>query len=226
MGIMNNILVVEDDIKFNQIVCSNLNNAGYHAIGCLNAMSAFDLMMDNMIDIIVSDIMMPDMDGFEFAQSIREHNKMIPIMLITSRDDYLSKERGFRIGIDDYMVKPVDMNEFVLRIGALLRRSNIMHEKKLAIGSMVMDADEMTAYVDGFEISLTVKEFNILFKLLSYPKRTFTRNQLMNEFWGLETLVTPRSVDVHINKLRDKFSECKDFEIVTVHGLGYKAVIK
>lgn len=223
---MINILVVEDDIKLNKIVCAYLNDNGYRAIGCNTASEAFDAMVDNMVDLIVSDIMMPEMDGFEFASHIRNQDKTIPILFMTARDDISSKQKGFRIGIDDYMVKPIDMDELMLRVGALLRRANIANEKKMCIGSLLMDADEMSAYLDGEEIPLTVREFNILFKLLSYPKRTFTRNQLMNEFWGMESESTPRTVDVYITKLRDKFGDCKDFEIVTVHGLGYKAVLK
>jgi DNA-binding response OmpR family regulator len=145
---------------------------------------------------------------------------------MSARDDLSAKEKGFRIGIDDYMVKPFDIHELLLRVGALLRRAKIANDKRLVAGGLVMDADEMTASLDGAEVALTKKEFNVLFKLLSYPKKTFTRNQLLDEFWGLETGTTPRSVDVYITKLRDKFSACKDFEIVTVHGLGYKAVLK
>ena len=145
---------------------------------------------------------------------------------MSSRDDLSSKEKGFRIGVDDYMVKPIDLDELVLRIGALLRRANIANEKKITIGSLILNADETTAYLNEQEISLSVKEFQILYKLLSYPKKTFTRIQLMDEFWGLETGTTPRSVDVYITKLREKFSTCTDFEIITVHGLGYKAVLK
>ena len=223
---MINILVVEDDLKLNHIVCAYLNDNGYHAIGCKTAMEAFAKMMDNMIDLITSDIMMPQMDGFEFASLVRDQDKTIPILFITARDDISAKQKGFRIGIDDYMVKPIDMDELVLRVGALLRRANIANEKKLIIGSLLMNADEMTTYLDEEEIRLTVKEFNILFKLLSYPKRTFTRNQLMDEFWVMDSESNPRTVDVYITKLRDKFSCCKDFEIVTVHGLGYKAVLK
>lgn len=223
---MINILVVEDDLKLNQIVCTYLNNNGYYAVGCKNPTAAYDLMFTSVYDLIISDIMMPEIDGFEFAKTIREMNKMIPILFITARDDISSKQRGFRIGIDDYMVKPIDMDEMVLRVGALLRRANIVNEKKLSIGSLLMNADEMTAYVSGEEVSLTVREFNILYKLLSYPKHTFTRSQLINEFWGLESESGLRTVDVYITKLRDKFSQCKDFEIVTVHGLGYKAVVK
>ncbi|MDR1904206.1 MAG: response regulator transcription factor [Treponema sp.] len=223
---MINILVVEDDEKLNRIVCHYLNEHGYKAIGCLSAVEAFDRMVDNIIGLIVSDIMMPEVDGFKFAAMVREQDKTIPILFITARDDITSKQKGFRIGIDDYMVKPVDLEELILRIGALLRRANIANEKKLTAGSLVLNADEMTATVEGKEIPLTVREFNVLFKLLSYPKKTFTRNQLMDDFWGAETESAPRTVDVYITKLRDKFSDCKDFEIVTVHGLGYKAVLK
>ena len=223
---MINILVVEDDVKLNKVVCAALNGSGYRAIGCLAAAEAFDAMVDNLVDLIISDIMMPKMDGFEFATAIREQNKLIPILFMTARDDISSKQKGFRLGIDDYMVKPVDLDELVLRVGALLRRANIMSEKKLTVGSLTMDADETAAYLNGEQVPLTVKEFNILFKLLSYPKRTFTRSQLMDEFWGLDSGSTPRTVDVYITKIRDKFSECGDFEIVTVHGLGYKAVLK
>jgi DNA-binding response OmpR family regulator len=222
---MINILVVEDDPKLNRIVCAHLNGHGFHATGCLSAMEAFDTMIDIKADLIISDIMMPEVDGFKFASLVREQDKTIPILFMTARDDISSKQKGFHIGIDDYMVKPVDVDELILRVGALLRRANIANEKKLSIGGLTMNADEMTACLDDREIPLTVKEFNVLFKLLSYPKKTFTRNQLMDEFWGLETGTTPRSVDVYITKIREKFSPCKDFEIVTVHGLGYKAVL-
>jgi DNA-binding response OmpR family regulator len=223
---MINILVVEDDKKLNRLVCTHLAEQGYKAIGCLSAMEAFDRMIDNILDLIISDIMMPEVDGFKFAAMVREQDKTIPILFISARDDISSKQKGFRIGIDDYMVKPADMDELVLRVGALLRRANIANEKKLVAGSLVLNADEMTAAVDGKEIPLTVREFNILFKLLSYPKKTFTRNQLMDDFWGAENESSPRTVDVYITKLRDKFSTCEDFEILTVHGLGYKAILK
>jgi len=223
---MIHILVLEDDIQLNRIVCSRLGNGGYNVISCTTAIEAFDQMVDNMIDLIISDIMMPGMDGFEFASHIREQDKTIPILFMTARDDISAKQKGFRLGVDDYMVKPIDMDELLLRVGALLRRANIASDKKLTIGDFVMDADEMTTYLGGEEIPLTVKEFNILFKLLSYPKKTFTRNQLMDEFWGMDTDRAPRSIDVYINKLRDKFGICESFEILTVHGLGYKAVIK
>ncbi len=220
------ILIVEDDKDLNKTVCSFLNHSGYEATGCLNASDAYDELEGNIFDLIVSDIMMPGIDGFEFATSVRELNKDIPILFMTAKDDMASKKKGFRIGIDDYMVKPIDLDELFLRIGALLRRAKIAANRKLEIGCFVMDADEHTAYLNEEEISLTHREFSILYKLLSYPKKTFTRTQLMDEFWDANTDATPRAVDVYMTKLRGKLSECDDFEIVTVHGLGYKAVLK
>ena len=220
------ILVVEDDRELNRTVCSFLNQSGYEAIGCLDALDAYDALEANMFDLIVSDIMMPGVDGFEFAKNVRELNEEIPILFMTARDDFASKQRGFRIGVDDYMVKPIDLDELFLRIGALLRRAKIASSRKLEIGKFVMDADEHTAYLEDEEVSLTNREFSILYKLLSYPKKTFTRTQLMDEFWDADTETAPRAVDVYMSKLRQKLSECEDFEIVTVHGLGYKAVLK
>ncbi|HEX7714701.1 MAG TPA: response regulator transcription factor [Bacillota bacterium] len=223
---MIHILVVEDDIKLNQIVCTYLCDNGYAAKGCLNPREAYDLMYNNPYDLIISDIMMPEIDGFEFAETVRDVNKSIPILFMTASDDISSKRRGFRAGIDDYMVKPINMDELVLRVGALLRRANIANEKRLTVGGLVMDADAMTTTVNGEEIPVTVREFNILYKLLSYPKHTFSRAQLMDEFWGVESETSLRAVDVYITKLRDKFSGCEEFKIVTVHGLGYKAVLQ
>ena len=220
------ILVVEDDEKLNKIVCANLDKYGYRSVGCLLANEAFDRMIDIKADLIVSDIMMPEIDGFKLASLVREQNKTIPILFMSARDDISAKQKGYRIGIDDYIVKPFDMEELILRIGALLRRANIQNEKKLTVGSLTLNADEMTASLSDKEIPLTVKEFQILFKLLSNPKIAFTRTQLMDDIWGLETGTTPRSVDVYITSLREKFTGCKDFEIVTVYRLGYKAVYK
>ena len=220
------ILVVEDDKDLNKTVCSFLNHSGYEAIGCLNANDAYDVLTDNIIDLIVSDIMMPGIDGFEFATNVRELNKEIPILFMTAKDDITSKQRGFRIGVDDYMVKPIDFDELFLRIGALLRRAKIAVNRKLQIGSFVMDADEHTAYLNEEEIVLTNREFSILYKLLSYPKKTFTRTQLMDEFWDADTDTAPRAVDVYMTKLRAKLADCEDFKITTVHGLGYKVVLK
>ncbi len=220
------ILVVEDDKDLNHAVCAFLNQSGYTAEGCLNANDAYNAMYNNTFDLVISDIMMPEIDGFEFAKTVRELNENIPILFMTARDDFASKQRGYRIGIDDYMVKPIDLDELFLRIGALLRRSKIAASHRLEIGKLTLDADERTAVFDGQEIPLTAREFNIIYKLLSYPKKTFTRTQLMDEFWDAETNTAPRAVDVYMTKLRDKFSDCDEFEIQTVHGLGYKAVIK
>ena len=223
---MFNILVVEDDRDLNRTVCAFLNSSGYKATGCLDANDAYDAMYETMFDLIVSDIMMPGIDGFEFAKTVRSLNENIPILFMTARDDFAAKQRGYRIGVDDYMVKPIDLDELFLRIGALLRRAKIASSRKLEVGSFTMDMDERTALLNGAEISLTQREFNILYKLLSYPKKTFTRQQLMDEFWDAETDTAPRAVDVYMTKLRGKLAGCEDFEIKTVHGLGYKAVIK
>lgn len=221
------LLVVEDDRELNKTVCAYLNQNGYETVGCLNANEAYDAMYGGMLfDLIISDIMMPDVDGFEFAKTVRTLNQEIPILFMTARDDFDAKRRGFQAGIDDYMVKPVDLDELLLRIEALMRRAKIATSKQLTVGGLTLDAEEHTAYLDGEEISLTVREFNLIYKLLSYPKKTFTRSQLMDEFWDSATSSGPRTVDVYMTKLRDKFSACHDFEIVTVHGLGYKAVLK
>ncbi len=221
------ILVVEDDRDLNKAVCSFLNRNGYEAVGCLDVNEAYDAMYGgNLFDLIISDIMMPNTNGFEFAETVREQNEHIPILFMTARDDFAAKQRGFQVGIDDYMVKPVDLDELLLHIGALMRRANIARSRKLTVGSLILDADERSATLDGKDIPLTVREFNLIYKLLSYPKKTFTRSALMDEFWDISTNTSSRTVDVYMTKLRDKFSECKDFEIVTVHGLGYKAVIK
>ena len=220
------ILVVEDDRDLNRSVCSFLNQSGYRATGCLSAEEAYDAMYNTVFDLIVSDIMMPKVDGFEFVKTVRSLNENIPILFMTARDDFAAKQRGYRVGVDDYMGKPIDLDELFLRIGALLRRAKIAASRKLTVGGFTRDADEHTAYLNGREINLTNREFSLLYKLLSYPKKTFTRSQLMDEFWDADTASGPRTVDVYMTKLRSKLSGCDDFEIVTVHGLGYKAVIK
>ena len=182
-------------------------------------------MYSQLYDLIISDIMMPEIDGFEFAGAVRRVNERIPILFMSAKDDLPSKQKGFRLGIDDYMVKPVDLDELVLRVRALLRRANIEMERKIEIGNLVLDADGMSAEVDGEEISLTTREFNIIYKLLSYPKKTFSRAQLMDEFWDVDSDTSLRAVDVYMTKLRNKLSGCDGFKIVTVRGLGYKAVL-
>lgn len=221
------VLVVEDDQELNRTVCAYLNQNGYQALGCLNANEAYDAMYGGtLFDLIISDIMMPGVDGFAFARTVRELNQEIPILFMTARDDFASKQRGFQAGIDDYMVKPIDLDELLLRMEALLRRARIASSKKLTVGGLTLDAEEHTAYLNGEEIPLTVREFNLIYKLLSYSKKTFTRSQLMDEFWDSASTSGPRTVDVYMVKLREKFADCADFEIVTVHGLGYKAVLK
>ena len=223
---MIHILVLEDDLKLNRIVCTYLNDSGFHTKGCLNAKEAYDEMYNNLYDLIISDIMMPEIDGFEFARTVRQLNKNIPILFMSAKDDLSSKQKGFQLGIDDYMVKPIELGELLLRVRALLRRANIEMERKITVGNLVLDADAMSAEIDGEEISLTTREFNIIYKLLSYPKKTFSRAQLMDEFWGVESDTSLRAVDVYVTRLRDKFSACDGFRIVTVRGLGYKAVLQ
>lgn len=223
---MSKILIVEDNRDFNKAVSLFLSQHGHEVFSCLDANEAYDVLYENQIELIISDIMMPGTDGFEFASAVRETNKEIPILFMTARDDFMSKRIGYGIGIDDYMVKPIDLDELILRIGALLRRAKIASSRKVIIGGLVLDADEHTAYYNDEEITLTVREFDIIFKLLSYPKKTFTRSQLMDEFWDVDTSSSTRTVDVYMTKLREKFSACNEFEIVTVHGLGYKAVVK
>lgn len=222
---MVHILVVDDDPKLNKAVCTYLNDCGFTAKGMLNAREAYDELYNSLYDLIVSDIMMPEVDGFAFAQSVRQVNKHIPILFMSAKDDLPSKQKGFRLGIDDYMVKPIELAELEMRVRALLRRANIEAERKLTVGNLTMDADAMTVEIDGEEVPFATREFNILYKLLSYPKKTFTRAQLMDEFWGLDSETSLRAVDVYITKLRDKCSACDGFEIKTVRGLGYKAVL-
>lgn len=220
------ILVVEDDRELNAQVCEYLGQNGYAATGCLEANEALNTLYNDMFDLIVSDIMMPGLNGFELAKTVRSANPEMPILFMTARDDFAAKRQSFQIGVDDYMVKPIDLEELLLRVGALLRRAKIAGNHRLTVGNVVMDAEERTCTVDGTEIPMTVREFNILYKMLSYPKKTFTRAQLMDEFWDLGSDSTLRTVDVYMTTLRKKFSGTEAFEIVTVRGLGYKAVLK
>ena len=219
------ILVVDDDPNVNKSICTFLNRNGYQASGCTNVNDALYKMYDEPFDLVISDIMMPGTDGFEFADNIRQNDQNIPILFVSARDDLTAKQRGFMLGIDDYMTKPIDLEELQLRIRALLRRAKINASKTITVGNLTMDADEHAAYVDGNEIELSAREFDILFKLLSYPKKTFSRTQLMNEFWDITADAGTRTVDVYMTRIRNKTSECSGFEIKTVHGLGYKAVI-
>ncbi len=219
------ILLVEDNTDLNLSVCRHLNINNYMTFGCTSAMDAYDVLYENKIDLIISDIMMPGIDGFEFAKTVREDNPNIPIIFMTAKDDLDSKKQGFQIGIDDYMVKPIDLDELLLRIEAILRRANISSQNKLVIGNFEMDEDSMSVKLNGEEIPFTTKEFQLLFKLLSYPNHAFSRNQLLEELGGLDNESTPRSIDVFITNIRAKLEECDSFKIATVRGIGYKGVL-
>lgn len=223
---MVNILLVEDDKALNTIIRSYLISSGYSVTACYDGAEALSAFGNGQYDMIISDIMMPNLDGFGLAEKVRELNTTVPILFMSALDDKPSKQYGYKLGIDDYVVKPFDCDLLMLKVAALLRRANIEKSREITVGNLVMNADEHTAYVNGGEIPLTVREFDLLYKFLSFPKRTFTRSQLMDEFWDFDSSATSRTVDVYMAKLREKTSACTGFEIVTVHGLGYKAVLK
>ncbi len=220
------ILVVEDDRAINGLVCTYLRENGYQPMACYDGEEALAALEENAFAMIISDIMMPKMDGFALAEGVRLTDKQTPILFMTAKDDKPSKLYAYRLGVDDYVVKPLDMDVFMLKVAALLRRAGIAQTKALTVGNLTMNAEEHTAYLAGEELPLTVKEFDLLFKFLSYPKKTFTRSALMSEFWDYDSSATSRTVDVYMAKLREKTKGCDGFEIVTVHGLGYKAVLK
>lgn len=223
---MFNILVVEDDPDMRELFCTVLADSGYNAIPAVDGVNALKIMDREYIDLIIADIMMPRMDGYDLTRSLREANYELPILMVTAKDQFEDMQRGFRTGSDDYMIKPINVRELVLRVEALLRRAKISAEKKIVIGSTKLDYDALTVTFQGKESILPQKEFYLLYKLLSYPNKTFTRQQLMDEIWGMFSETDERTVNTHINRLRDRFAECDDFEIITVRGLGYKAVKK
>lgn len=223
---MARILIVEDDKDLNKTVEIFLSSEGFDVACCFDGLQALEKTKTEKFDLILTDIMMPILDGYGLAQKVRQFDKQLPIIFMTARDDKTSKQLGFKLEIDDYITKPFDMDELVMRVNAVLRRSNISQKKKLSIGNFVMDAEEHTAYIGEVEQAFTVREFDILFKLLQNPKKTFTRSALMDEFWDFDSSATSRTVDVYMAKIRDKTSKCDGFEIVTVHGLGYKVVLK
>ena len=218
------ILIAEDDRELCQLFHHVLSNNGYQTICVYDGKQALDVLDREYIDLIISDIMMPNMDGYELVSSLRDSGNGIPVLMITAKDTFYDMQRGFSSGTDDYMVKPIDVNEMVLRVGALLRRAKMISDRKQVIGNTVLEYDSMTVTSDGKSMVLPQKEFMLLYKLTSYPGRIFTRQQLMDDIWGLDSETEPRTVDVHINRLRDRFRDNKDFEIVTIRGLGYKAV--
>lgn len=218
------IIVVEDDYHLNSLIKKVLEK-DYVVDSAYNPTRALEMMSSNAYDLIISDIMMPEMSGFEFAKIIRDANKDIPILFITAKDEFEDKRRSYAIGVDDYMVKPIDINELVLRVGALLKRAKINVEHKLEIGGTILDYNSLSVKYNDKEIVLPLKEFKLLFKLLSFPDKIFTRTQIMNECWGMYSESYDRTIDVHITHIREKFADNLDFSIVTVRGLGYKAVI-
>lgn len=219
------ILIAEDDCELRQLFSRVLTKNGYTVRGVVNGREALEALDQEYYDLIISDIMMPEVDGIEFARVIRHSNESIPILFMTARDDFATKQRGYSAGIDDYMVKPVNLDELLLHIHALLRRAKIQQKRELTVGNLTMKADEASVTVGGSAVPVTVREFKILFKLLSNPNRTFTRAQLMDEFWNPEAGSSTRTVDVYMVRLRNKLSGCDGFEIQTVYGLGYKAVL-
>lgn len=223
---MARILVVEDEIDLNRFVSISLRDRGYEVVSACDGKEALSEMEKARFDMLLTDIMMPRMDGFALAEAVRAINRDIPIIFMTAKDDKAFKMFGYSIGIDDYVVKPFDVDILIMKISALLRRAKIENEKQIEIGNFKMNLEERSAVLNGSEIPLTVREFDILFKLLSFPKKTFTRSALMEEFWDFDSSATSRTVDVYMVKLREKTAACDGFEIQTVHGLGYKVVLK
>ena len=221
---MFHILVVEDDAKLRSLFCTVLTNNGYLALPAESGEKALSLLDSEYVDLIISDIMMSGMDGYELIDHLRTSGFTMPILIITAKERFEDKQRGFQAGTDDYMVKPIDVNEMVLRVGALLKRAKIATEHRIVGQNTILDYDALTVTVNGQETLLPQKEFYLLYKLLSYPNKIFTRQQLMDEIWGLDSTTDERTVDVHVNRLRERFKNCDDFIIMTVRGLGYKAV--
>ena len=220
------VLIVDDDKNINFLITKYLRKAGYQTIQAYNTKEAIDELVKNYIDIVITDLLMPGENGLEFTKYLRNNNYDMPILVITAKDDISDKTSCFNAGVDDYLVKPINVDELVLRVQALLRRAKINLEKKVMIGNTTLDYDLYSVTTLNNKIILPQKEFNILFKLFSYPDKIFTRVDLMKEFWGLNSSSDVRTVDVHINRLREKFSNNPDFEIVTMRGLGYKVIKK
>ena len=223
---MINILIVEDNEQLRKLMSIHLRRAGYSAFEAGNGVEALKVLEDVSIHLIIADIMMPKMDGYELTGELRKANITIPVLMVTAKETLEDKRKGFKTGVDDYMVKPIDFEEMLLRVEALLRRSNLSSEHILTVGTTSLDSDELMVNIGNQSISLPQKEFYLLQLLLSYPKKIFTRQTLMDEIWGYDSETDPRTVDVHIKRLREKFLNSEDFDIETVRGLGYKAVIK
>lgn len=223
---MFHILVVEDDRALRELFCTVLSKNGFVYHEARDGADAWDVLEKQYIDLVVTDIMMPNMDGFEFVKSLRQNSMNMPVLMITAKDTFEDMQSGFLAGTDDYMVKPVNVNEMILRINALLKRAQIVNEKKIRFENAELRYDDLTVCIDGDCSVLPQKEFYILYKLLSNPNRVFTKQQIMDEIWGMDTESDPHTLDVHISRLRERFKDGAQFEIVTIRGLGYKAVKK
>ena len=220
------ILIAEDDVELRQLFSRVLTKNGYNVKGVSNGREALDCTENDFFDLIISDIMMPEVDGYEFVRLLRDCNDKTPVLMITAKDAFDDMRSGFASGTDDYMVKPVNINEMVLRVGALLRRARMVSEHRLRLGDTIMESDSLTVTSHGKRMALPQKEFMLLYKMASFPGRIFTRQQLMDEIWGYDSQSDLHTVDVHIGRLRDRFRDNPDFEIVTMRGVGYKAVKK
>ena len=218
------ILIAEDDRELCGLYSHVLAKNGYAVKGVSNGREALESLDSDYYDLIISDIMMPQMDGYELVRRLRESGNQTPVMMITARDAFDDMRKGYLSGTDDYMVKPINVNEMVLRVGALLRRSQMIHDRRQTIGSTVMELDSLTVTWKGESQTLPQKEFMLLYKMISYPGKIFTRHQLMDEIWGYDNESDTHTVDVHIGRLRDRFRDNPDFKIVTIRGVGYKAV--
>ena len=223
---MVNVLIVDDNEKVRKLMEIYLKREGYNVFHAENGERALEVLYTNTADLIVADIMMPEMDGYELTRSLRDAHYNMPILMVTAKDNFPDKKKGFELGADDYMTKPVDMEELILHVKALLRRSKISSDRQIIIGSIVLDYESLEIRTPGETILLPKKEFFLIYKLLSYPKRIFTRQELMDDIWGMESEADERTVDVHIKRLREKFAGFSEFEIATIRGLGYKGVVK
>ena len=223
---MFNILIVEDDADMRELFYTVLSDGGYNVFPAKDGQEALEIIDKEYVDLIVADVMMPNMDGYTLTKTLRDAKYETPILIVTAKDQYEDVERGFKVGCDDYMIKPINVKELLLRVKALLRRAKISDEKKIVAGNTVLDYDALTVTVHGKETVLPQKEFYLLYKLLSYPNKIFTRSQLMDEIWGMFSETDERTINTHINRLRERFADCPDFEIITIRGLGYKAVKK
>ena len=219
---MFSILVAEDDRNLQKLMSAVLRQNGYEVVTADDGAAALEALHSQHVDLLICDIMMPQMNGYQLTKEIRERNPGLPILMVTARETLDDKKKGFKVGTDDYMVKPIDMDEMILRVSALLRRSRINTERRLQVGEVIVDYDTLTVTRDGVSFTLANKEFFLLFKLLSYPQQIFTRRQLMDEIWGPEHETDERTVDVHVRRLREKVGEFPEFDIKTVRGLGYR----